>query len=115
MSEKLVSYTLDLDNLPPFTAEEEEQLRVLSQMSDEDIDYSDAPSLPDEAWDKAVRGRFYRGRKSIEPVPIEGEVLAWFRKQGDDYQTRINDVLRQEMQRGLRASSEQTSEPLKSA
>jgi uncharacterized protein (DUF4415 family) len=33
---------------------------------------------------------------------VDADVLAWFRGQGKKYQTRINDVLRREMQTNAR-------------
>ena len=114
MQEKLVESRVDLSKPPALSAERRAELIALAEAHAQNIDFSDAPYLGDEAWAHGESGRFYRGgSEPVQPVLVANDVLVWFRKQGEDYQTRINDVLRQEMQRGLRASSEQTSEPLK--
>ncbi len=113
MSDNLVSYTLNLSDSPTFTQDEEEQLEVLSRMSEEDIDCSDAPSLSSEAWDQAVRGRSLHADLYAEPVQVDPDVLAWFRQQDKDYQFRINEILRKEMHRAMLAAAEEHSEPLK--
>ena len=73
----------------------EERERQLLEMSDEDIDYSDIPSLDDD---------FFKNAKLVEKKPrteaisirIDTEVLNWFRSHANKkgYQTLINDVLR---------------------
>ena len=40
---KIVTFELDLDNPPPLTGEEREQMEHLRTMKDEDIDPSDIP------------------------------------------------------------------------
>jgi len=65
-------------------------------MKDEDIDFSDIPELTD--WSKAVVGKFYRPIKKSLTIRIDADVLAWLRAQGKGYQTRINVLLREEME-----------------
>ena len=43
-------------------------------------------------------GRFYRPIKQWVSLRVDADVLAWFRGQGKKYQTRMNEVLRREMQ-----------------
>ncbi len=65
-------------------------------MRDEDIDTSDIPEPTPEQFARAVL------RKNLQPVPrkrqvtlrIDADVLDWFRAQGQEYQSRINAVLR---------------------
>ena len=69
-------------------------------MKDEDIDLSDSPEIPPERFARAVV------RKGLKPVPrkeqltlrIDSDVLEWFRKQGQGYQTKINALLRAYME-----------------
>ena len=42
-------------------------------------------------------GKFYRPVKKLVSMRIDADVLDWFRSQGGRYQTRINTVLRREM------------------
>jgi uncharacterized protein (DUF4415 family) len=68
----------------------------LESMSDADIDFSDIPEL---------NADFFRNAKIFMPrakravsIRLDQDVLAWFRKQGRGYQTRMNAVLRTYMQ-----------------
>lgn len=74
-----------------------DELKQVARMPDNEIDYSDAPALPDEMWDKAVRGKFYRPVKEQVTVRIDADVLAWLKQRGKGYQTRLNDILREAM------------------
>ena len=70
----------------------------MDRMSEEDIARTSPPelaNLPDDFWDSAVM---------VEPVlkqpislRVDEDVLAWFRKSGPRYQSRINAVLRSYM------------------
>ena len=73
----------------------------LSQLSDREladigIDRSDIPVITPAQFARAV---VRKGLKPVEPkaqvtLRIDRDVLAWFRKQGRGYQTRINALLR---------------------
>lgn len=47
---------LDLNDPPPLTAEEREELARLDEMRDEDIDTSDIPELGARFWSEGERG-----------------------------------------------------------
>jgi uncharacterized protein (DUF4415 family) len=49
-------------------------------------------------------GDFYRPVKKPITVRIDADVLAWFKKDGRRYQSRINAALRKVMEREMRAS-----------
>jgi uncharacterized protein (DUF4415 family) len=65
-------------------------------LKDEDIDFSDTPEVTPEMFARAVV------RRGLKPVPrkaqltlrLDSDVLEWFRKQGQGYQTKINALLR---------------------
>jgi uncharacterized protein (DUF4415 family) len=97
MNKNLIRHTVALDDLPPLTEEQKAELEILARLPDDAIDTSDAPVLPDAAWQSAVRGRFYRPTKTSTTVRIDSDVLAWLRSQGRGYQTRINAILRRAM------------------
>jgi uncharacterized protein (DUF4415 family) len=69
-------------------------------MKDEDIDFSDSPEIAPEMFARAVV------RKGLKPVQrkeqltlrIDSDVLEWFRRQGQGYQTKINALLRAYME-----------------
>ena len=50
----------------------------------------------------SVALEFYRPLKKPITVRIDADVLAWFKKDGRRYQTRINDALRKVMEKELR-------------
>ena len=68
----------------------------LAQMSDADIDFSDIPEL-DADFFRTAKVRMPRTKKAVS-LRLDQDVLAWFKKQGRGYQTRMNAVLRTYMQ-----------------
>lgn len=62
-----------------------------------DLTDPDAPEVTD--WTGAVRGRFYRPLKQQISIRVDADVLTWFRAQGGKYQRRINEALREYMER----------------
>jgi uncharacterized protein (DUF4415 family) len=48
--------------------------------------------------------RFYRPVKQPVTLRLDADVLAWFKRQGRGYQTRINKALRELMMEGWRGS-----------
>jgi uncharacterized protein (DUF4415 family) len=61
-------------------------------MKDEDIDYSDIRPVDRSAFKKMVV-RMPETKCALS-IRLDPGVVAWFRKQGRGYQTRINAVLR---------------------
>lgn len=92
-----VRYDVDLDDLPPLTEKQKAELIALSELADDQIDYSDIPALSDEQLDRAGRGRFYRPVKQQITARIDADVLDWLKSQGKGYQARMNAILRREM------------------
>ena len=82
----------------PLTAE---QLAELKALEGRPIDTSDIPELPADAWKHAVRGRFYRPLKEAVCLRLDADVLAWLKKDGQGYQTRANQMLRERMLKDL--------------
>src|ERR1035441_241831 len=85
----------------PITDRQRLDLQRVADCPDPQIDYSYAPEGSPRASDIEV-GRFYRPIKQLVSLRVDADVLAWFRGQGKKYQTRINDVLRREMQTNAR-------------
>lgn len=79
------------------TKEQQEEIRKLQEMPDEEIDYSDIPPAGD--WNKAVVGRFYRPIKETVTIRLDADVLDWLKQGGKGYQTRVNSILRAVMER----------------
>src|SRR2546423_178996 len=79
-----------------FTRKQAKELAALARMRDDQIDLSDAPELRD--WSRAVVGKFYRPVKRPVTIRVDADVLAWLKRQGRGYQTRINKLLREAME-----------------
>lgn len=90
-----VKRTLDLTNRPPLTAEQKTRLDAVAAMPDEQIDYTDAPYLPDAVWMKATKLPEVKQQITLR---LDADVLDFFRNTGKRYQTRINAVLRSYVQ-----------------
>jgi uncharacterized protein (DUF4415 family) len=61
-------------------------------MTDDEIDFSDIPEL-DEEFFRNAEIRLPRKKHQVS-MRLDAEVLDWFKRQGQGYQTRINAVLR---------------------
>ncbi len=71
----------------------------LDKMTDEEIDYSDAPAITPEMFAKAIVRRGLKPRTKAQiTLRVDSEVLEWFKQQGRGYQTKINLLLRAYMQ-----------------
>ena len=64
------------------------RLSEIESLPEDAIDTSEIPELDDDFWENARR---------VVPenyLQIEHEILEWFKKQGQDYRSEINKVLR---------------------
>ncbi len=77
------------------------ELAALARMPDDKIDLTDAPEVRE--WRGAVVGKFYRPIKRPVTIRVDADVLAWLKRQGRGYQTRINKLLREAMEGKRRA------------
>jgi uncharacterized protein (DUF4415 family) len=69
-------------------------------LKDEDIDFSDCPEISPEMFAKAVvrRGGKVAPKKVQLTLPIDSDVVEWFKQQGQGYQSHINALLRAYME-----------------
>ena len=81
------------------TAEEQAQIDAIRDRPDSEIDLTDPDSLPHDNWDGAIRGAFFRPIKKPVALRLDADVLDWFKRGGQGYQTRINEILREHMER----------------
>ena len=84
------------------TAARKRRLARLAARPDSSIDFSDLPELTEKFWQNAVRNPFYRPVKRQLTLRLDADVIAWLRKKGKGYQTRVNALLRDAMLRDLR-------------
>ena len=85
----------------PLTEEERAELEALKNRPESEIATSDIPELTDAMWKNAVRGRFYRPVKQAVSLRLDADVIAWLKKDGQGYQTRANQMLRERMLKEL--------------
>jgi uncharacterized protein (DUF4415 family) len=82
--------------------------RKLTQVAarpDSEIDFSEIPPLKESFWKNAVRNPFYRPVKEQLTVRLDADIVAWLRRNGKGYQTRLNRVLRQAMLEDIKKSA----------
>jgi uncharacterized protein (DUF4415 family) len=89
----------------PMTPARKRRLAKLAARPDSEIDFSDIPPLKKSFWKNAVRNPFYRPIKRQLTVRLDADVVAWLRRQGKGYQTRLNLVLRKAMLEDIRKSA----------
>ena len=89
--------------LPPITDKRKLELKLLANMPDNEIDYSDIPPLDTDKvfLARAVPNPFFKPVKTHASVRIDSDVLVWLKSQGKGYQTRMNAILREAMLRSL--------------
>ena len=85
----------------PISDEVKANLEELRKKPDSEIDTSDIPEWTEEMWKRAVRGGFYRPMKQAVSLRLDADVLAWLKKDGQGYQTRVNRMLRERMLKDL--------------
>lgn len=92
-----------LDQIKPISQSE---LDRLASMPDSEIDYSDMPEWTAEQIANAKRGKevfafmnsdHYKPTKQQVTLRLDSDILAWLKKDGKGYQTRVNELLRQMM------------------
>ena len=96
---KIVRKTLTDHKL---TAKQKRELAKLARRTDSEIDYSEIPPLSQKFWQNAVRNPFYRPVKQQVTLRIDADILAWLRRHGKGYQSRLNSLLRTAMIEQLR-------------
>ncbi|HWB95228.1 MAG TPA: BrnA antitoxin family protein [Bryobacteraceae bacterium] len=89
----------------PMTPARKRKLAQVAARPDSEIDFSEIPSLPESFWENAVCNPFYRPVKQQLTVRLDADVVAWLRRQGKGYQTRLNQVLRRAMMEDIRKSA----------
>ena len=67
-------------------------LRRVDKTADRAIDYEDSPPLDESFFTRPLAD--WPPAKQTITIRLDADVLAWFRRRGRGYQTRINRVLR---------------------
>jgi uncharacterized protein (DUF4415 family) len=79
------------------TRAQAEETRALKRMKEREIDLTGIPPLGN--WSRAVVGKFYRPIKKPITIRVDADVLARLKGLGKGYQTRINSMLREAVER----------------
>lgn len=81
------------------SSKSETDWKRLDEMTDDDIDFSDCPEMTSEQFATAVvRRPSIQCDQLPTAVQIDGDILEWFRSQGNGYQEQINGLLRAYME-----------------
>jgi len=89
--------------VPKLTEAQLEDLKRLSERPDDEIDYSDIPEITDFSGFEV--GKFYRPVKEAVTVRLDADVVHWLKREGKGYQTRLNAILRREMEKSGRKAA----------
>jgi uncharacterized protein (DUF4415 family) len=64
----------------------------LAAMTDEEIDYSDIPPLPDTFFKRA---KVWRPQPKVTvTVELDADILEWFKAEAEDWEARMQTALR---------------------
>jgi uncharacterized protein (DUF4415 family) len=88
--------------VPKLTEAQLENLKRLAERPDDEIDYSDIPEITDFSGFEV--GKFYRPMKEAVTVRLDADVVHWLKRDGKGYQTRLNAILRREMEKSRKAA-----------
>ncbi len=85
---------------------DETDYKRLDAMTDDEIDFSEAPELTPEMFAHALIRRNFKPipRKTQLTLRADSDVVDWYKKRGRGYQTRINALLRAYMKEHQRNS-----------
>ena len=68
----------------------------VDKLKDKDIDTSDIAEVSPETFARGIvrRGLKHVARKQQLTIRVDSDVLDWYKRQGQGYQTKINSLLR---------------------
>ncbi len=69
-------------------------------MKDEDIDFSDIPPITEEMWKTGMLRKNFKPipNKSQENLPVDRDIIEFFKAQDFNYPLKINQILRAYME-----------------
>jgi uncharacterized protein (DUF4415 family) len=89
--------------VPKLTEAQLENLKRLAERPDDEIDFSDIPEITDFSGFEV--GKYYRPVKEAVTVRLDADVVHWLKRDGKGYQTRLNAILRREMEKSGRKAA----------
>jgi uncharacterized protein (DUF4415 family) len=103
MKKKASENIVRVKGVPKLTEAQLENLKRLAARPDNEIDYTDIPEITDFSGFEA--GKFYRPVKEAVTVRLDADVVHWLKREGKGYQTRLNAILRREMEKSGRKAA----------
>ena len=81
---------------PATSSKSQTDWKRIDALKDQDIDFSDRREIPPEMFARAMvrRGLKPVRRKEQLTLRIDSDVVEWFKRKGQGYQTKINALLR---------------------
>jgi uncharacterized protein (DUF4415 family) len=72
----------------------------IDAMTDDEIDFTDCPEITDEMWENAVLRKNFKPipKKSQENLPVDRDIIEFFKSQDFNYPAKINQLLRAYME-----------------
>ena len=89
--------TYEIGKMPEPTPEQKKRMVALRDLPDSKIDYTDMPRLTDEDFARMVSNPYYKPKKVQITARVDSDVVAWLKKGGKGYQTRLNNILKKLM------------------
>lgn len=84
-------------NPKPLSQKLRAEAKALAAMPENEIDTSEMTEIAD--WRGALRGDLFRPIKKPISLRLDADVIDWFQRQGEGYQTRMNAALREFVER----------------
>jgi len=76
----------------------ETNFKKLLSMTDEDIDFTDLPETTPEMWEKGFVRKPLISKNSVEELPIDRDIIEYFKSLDFNYPAKINQLLREYME-----------------
>jgi uncharacterized protein (DUF4415 family) len=87
----------------PLTRAQKAELARLKTLSDSAVGTRGIPEVKD--WRGAKRGVFYKPVKQQLTLRLDADVIEWFKRNGNGYQTRMNQALRDYVRKHARKAA----------
>ena len=89
--------TFELGKAPAMTEDQIARLDALEKMPDGKIDYTEIPKMTEDDFQNMVLNPWYKPKKVQVTARLDSDIVAWLRRSGKGYQTRLNAILKRVM------------------
>lgn len=86
-------------NNETYTKQSQTDWARIDAMTDEEIDLTDCPKVTEEMWTNGMLMKNFKPfpRKNQENLPVDKDIIEFFKTQGFNYPAKINQLLREYM------------------